>query len=163
MFYYVIDIDYLFLLCYLPLTFLLPPFFLFFVLSLPPFLSPQCTIGIRPPALPLCDEWVNPINQRGREQGLLLSFNRQLRHGGASRYRATAIIWTFIFWTRSRRRDKYIFFHQKNTYYSIYLIYSMDNEKLFPWNHFLSLQEDSLLDGLMKLKNSSLNKFRKLF
>ena len=39
----------------------------------------------------------------------------------------------------------------------------MDNEKLFPWNHFLSLQEDSLLDGLMKLKNSSLNKFRKLY
>jgi hypothetical protein len=39
----------------------------------------------------------------------------------------------------------------------------MDNEKLFPWNHFLSLQEDSLLDGLMKLKNSSPNKFRKLY
>ena len=38
----------------------------------------------------------------------------------------------------------------------------MDNAELFPWDHFLSLQEDSLLDGLMELKNSSPNKFRKL-
>ena len=38
----------------------------------------------------------------------------------------------------------------------------MDNEELFPWDHFLSLQEDSLLNGLMELKKSSPNKFRKL-